>query len=154
MSEVVICQNCNKKFKQWRKKKYCSERCADAARQRRLRAYKQDSEGPIPDSLKLEKIDEQNQETIEAMSRYEPSRDWVAVNEITQKLVGKNGTAIAWAIYIDRAGGWFGRVGNDMSWGPTSLNRARESVETYLRCEPFEERKGERSWRGNCMGII
>ena len=154
MAEVVICPNCNKKFKQWRKKAYCSKRCADAVRQRRLRAYKQDSEAPLPDSLKVEKIDEQNQEAIELMSRYELGGEWVAVNEITQKLVKEGGTAVAWAIYIDREGGWFGRVGNDMSFGPTNLNRARNAVETYLRREPFKKRKGERSWRGNCMGII
>jgi hypothetical protein len=80
------------------------------------------------------------------------SADWIAINEITDKLQYK-GTAVGWTMLIEGKG-WFGRVGKEMSFGPTSRKRARDAVETYLRGQPFEKHEDERSWRGDCWTLI
>lgn len=150
MSKEATCPNCGKRFQPWRKKEYCSERCRKQAQNRRL-GYVQ---AILPDEPKSKNLDEQNQEVTTTVRRDEPDRLWTAVNEVTHKLSAKGGNAIAWAIYIDREKGWFGRVKDDLSFGPTSLSRAMKAVEAHLRNEPFEKRQGERSWRGNCLEVL
>jgi hypothetical protein len=44
--------------------------------------------------------------------------------------------------------GWFGRIGREFSFGPTTEVRAKAAVEAALRGEPFEKQDGERSRKG------
>jgi hypothetical protein len=151
MAKEMICKNCGKRFRPWRAKQYCSERCRkQAENRRRLRGDETDSGAGVADDQKLEKISKQDQSLADVVRGYE----WSAINEVTHKLAPPGGSAVGWAIYIERQKGWFGRVRDDMSFGPTSLRRARESVDAFLRMEPFEKREGERSWRGNCSGLL
>lgn len=78
--------------------------------------------------------------------------EWTACNEITDKLTYK-GQAIGWTMNIEGKG-WFGRVGKEMSFGPTSRSRARQAVEAFLRGEPFEKIDIEQSWRGDCWKLV
>jgi hypothetical protein len=112
----------------------------------------------IPDAKKTEKNDEQNQGFVEALRGYESHADkvylanWIACNEITHKLQYKD-TAIGWTMLI--AGqGWFGRVGKEMSFGPTTRSRARLAVETYLKGEPITKCDDEKLWRGDCWPLV
>jgi hypothetical protein len=78
---------------------------------------------------------------------------WTACNEVTDKYARKGGDAVGWTMLIEGRG-WFGRVGKEMSFGPTTRTRARASVEAFLKGEPFEKTEDERSWRGDCWGIL
>jgi hypothetical protein len=93
------------------------------------------------------------------MSRDE-THVWTACNEITHRLArnGRDSTndhshAVAWAMLVEGLG-WFGRIGEDWSFGPTSLRRAKEAVEAFLRGELFDKFDGERSWRGDCGRFV
>jgi hypothetical protein len=86
--------------------------------------------------------------------------EWVPVNEVTETLVNPTGRVFAWAMRVN--GSWYGRVreglfpnvGEEMSFGPTTLSRARLACEAFLRREPFEKVGRERSWRGNCLALL
>jgi hypothetical protein len=54
--------------------------------------------------------------------------NWIAINEITHKFDYK-GRAIAYAMH-------------------------KSATEAWIKREPFEKREGERSWRGDCMGLL
>jgi hypothetical protein len=139
----AVCKNCGKQFTRWRNKEYCSERCRKQAENIRLRTT-------LPDKEKTEKIPQRNQSSAERLR----GAEWSAINEVTQKLAPPGGNAIAWAMYIGSQKGWFGRIGEEWSFGPTSMLRVRQAIEAHFRNEPFEKREGERSWRGDCMAIV
>jgi len=82
------------------------------------------------------------------------SFEWVACNEITQKLTrpGLSRDAAGWAMRVGRD--WYGRIGKDFSFGPTSLARARQAVEARLMAQDFEKQDGERSWRGDAWDVV
>jgi hypothetical protein len=66
-------------------------------------------------------------------------------------------TAIGWAILIEVEPGrdaWFGRIGKDFSFGPTTQARAKAAIEARLKGEPFEKLEGERSWSGSCWSLL
>lgn len=148
---TINCPECGKPFTPWRAKKYCSEKCAARVRKRAERAM-------TPDRQETQKIPEQNQASNEGMSRDEsPSfivrhSDWIAVNDCTDKFQYKGG-AIGWTMNIDGFG-WFGRVGKEMSFGPTNRRRARQAVEAFLTGEDFPKLENERSWRGDCWRLV
>jgi hypothetical protein len=146
------CLQCGKRFTPWRGKTFCSERCRKQAQNRRLRRDETAQATPIADSQNPEKIDEQNQELAKALRRDEGAF-WIACNEVTDKFARKGGDAIGWTMKIEGQG-WFGRVGKEMSFGPTNRSRARSSVEAFLRGEPFEKHEDEHSWRGDCWRIV
>lgn len=147
------CLSCGKQFTSWRGKKYCSEACRKRAENWRLRGDKSSLKGMIPDAENAEKKDERNQKPSEAVRGDEiHAANWFACNEVTDRL-DLRGTAIGWTMLIEGKG-WFGRVGKEMSFGPTTRARARRSVEAYLKGEPFEKDEDERSWRGGCWKLI
>jgi endogenous inhibitor of DNA gyrase (YacG/DUF329 family) len=153
MAAKTKCPNCAKMFVPWRGKQFCSERCRKTVQNRRLR---QSGTG-VAGSQETQEISEQNQGLTEAMRRDGPAfvvrhAEWIAVNEITQKFLYKE-PAIGWAMNIEGRG-WFGRVGKDMSFGPTTLHRARLSVEQFIKGEPFAKNKPEQSWRGDCWDLV
>jgi hypothetical protein len=105
----------------------------------------------IPDGQKPEKISQQNQSPPEQLRGDESpaalvrESTWTACNEITRKL-DHRGSAIGWCMQIEGKG-WFGQVRDergDWSFGPSSLNQARDAVETWLRHEVFDKCDAER----------
>jgi hypothetical protein len=106
----------------------------------------------IPDAQNSEKNDEQNQEPTSAL-RGDEGAFWIACNEVADKFARGGSDAIGWAMLIEGRG-WFGRVGKEMSFGPTTRHRARAAVEAYLRGEFFDKHEGEHSWRGDCWKLI
>ena len=165
MTKPLTCPECGKRFTPWRKKQYCSESCKRRVQNRRMR-HGLEAEKPalattLPDSPKSEKIIEENQGAARAVSTYEGptaklrESEWLAVNEITDKL-NHRGTAIAWAMHVGGRG-WFGRVRDDRgdwSFHATGRQRARAAAEAWIKHEPFEKFEDEASWRGNCMSIM
>jgi hypothetical protein len=147
MSELA-CRTCGKLFTPWRGKIYCSEACRKRAENWRLRGDKSRSGTMIPDAQNIKKKDEQNQAPAEAVRGDEGQADkaraatWIACNEITDKF-DHRGAAIGWTMKVEGLG-WFGRVGKEMAFGPTTRERARLSVEAYLKGEPFSKKKNVR----------
>ena len=113
-----------------------------------------DGDTALPDGPKVEKNNEQNQYVARGVRGYGVAGGGVAANEITHKFINSGGTALGYAMYVERQKAWFGRVGKEMSFGPTSLSRSRQAVEAFLGGQVFEKREGERSWRGDCMHLI
>jgi hypothetical protein len=50
--------------------------------------------------------------------------------------------------------GWFGRIGKDFSFGPTSMPRAQKAVEARLLGQLFDKLEGEKSWSGTCWRLL
>jgi hypothetical protein len=50
--------------------------------------------------------------------------------------------------------GWFGRIGKDFSFGPTSMSRAQKAVEARLLGQLFDKLEGEKSWSGTCWCLL
>lgn len=154
--EQIACLSCGKRFTPWRGKKYCSEECRKRAENRRLRAK-------TPDAPDSEKIYEQNQVAAGALRGDESpafivrNSEWMACNEVTDKFVYKD-RVIGWTMRVENFEGgllgWFGRVGREMSFGPSTRERARKSVEAFLKGEDFGKTVKERSWRGDCWSLI
>ncbi len=150
----ATCPECGKSFRQWRAKKFCSDRCRKRVENRRLRAE-------IADGPKNEKIIEENQSDDVAVRGDEGpafkvrNSAWVAVNDVTDKLQYR-GTALGYTMMIEGRG-WFGRVHDDRgdwSFGPSTRSRVRQAVESWIRHEPFEKREGEATWAGDCMRML
>lgn len=94
----------------------------------------------------------------QTMAADELSSFWTACNEVTHKLAHGKSDAVAFVMLVDNKGsaddGWYGRVGREFSFGPTSQQRAKLAVEAHLAGEPFHKIEGERSWRGDCDRIV
>lgn len=98
----------------------------------------------IPDDQKSEKIAEQNQWSAKAV-RGDEAPFWTACNDVTDKYARPMSDAIGWTMYIEPVegyteGGWFGRVGDLMKFGPTSRARARSAVEAFLEGQLFQKK--------------
>jgi hypothetical protein len=82
---------------------------------------------------------------------------WTACNEVTRKLTfGASDKAVGWAMLTEITPGrevWFGRIGSDFSFGPTTQARAK-AVEAKLSDRPFEKLEGEKSWSGTCWKLL
>jgi hypothetical protein len=139
------CPQCGKTFMPWRGKTYCSEKCRKRAENLRAGRVRGDEGPTLPDDQKVEKNDAQNQVDTRAF-RGDGPFEWIACNEVTRKLLRVGSPdAVAWAMYIEPIegytyGGWYGRVGKEMSFGPTTQLRAKLAVEAFLRGEPFKKR--------------
>jgi hypothetical protein len=162
VSQKITCPNCGKRFTPWRGKRYCSERCRKHAENQRLRGSESPA-GIIPFAGEnLPPESQGNRATPKAVRGDEPLI-WVACNEVTWRLArgGRPATethchAAGWAMQIEGRG-WYGRVRDDRgdwSFGPSTLTRARDAVEAYLRREPFEKTDNERSWSGDCGRLL
>lgn len=79
---------------------------------------------------------------------------WTACNEVTQKLTAKGSDKIIGMAMLIDGNGWFGRVGKDFSFGPTTRTRAQKAVEARLNGHPFEKIDFERSWAGTCWKLL
>jgi hypothetical protein len=77
---------------------------------------------------------------------------------VTQKLTREGSpNALGWAMLVEVATGreaWFGRIGEDFSFGPTTQARAKAAVEARLSGRPFEKHEDERSWSGSCFRLL
>jgi hypothetical protein len=49
---------------------------------------------------------------------------------------------------------WFGRIGSDFSFGPTTQARAKAAVEAKLFGQSFERHEGEKSRSGTCWKLL
>ncbi len=77
---------------------------------------------------------------------------WTACNDVTHKLIRiGNPDAIAWVMLV-KGHGWFGHIGKEFSFGPSSLPRAKAAVEARLRGRMFDKLEGEKSWRAGHAG--
>lgn len=167
------CPSCGKRFTPWRGKTYCSERCRKRAQNERLGyVSRRDETLPATPVAEAEKSPSQDTENVEKKNEFrrDESAFWTACNEVTDKYARKGGDALGWAMQVEHwidfmppdpklsrqilKMGWYGRVGKEMAFGPTTRHRARLSVEVYLRGEPFEKDEDERSWRGDCWSLI
>jgi hypothetical protein len=151
MAKQLTCPQCGKLFQSWRKKQFCSERCRKMAENVRLRGLKADSGAMIPEAEKTENLDEQNQELARGVRGDEALR-WEACNEVTRKLT-RGREAIGWAMLVE-GHGWFGRIGEVFSFGPSTRSRAERAVEARIRGEPFEKADDENTWRGTCWKLL
>jgi hypothetical protein len=165
----ATCPSCGRQFTPWRGKKYCSERCASAARKRRERGQDEARVRPpkqalsrveaptIPDTPKTAKNDTEIVEEFLPTSRGEQPLVWQAVNEVADKLMrAGSATAVGWTMLIEGKG-WHGRVRDErgeFSSSASTRNRARAAVEAWLRHEPIELQGDERAWRGTCDRLV
>ena len=151
------CGACGKRFTSWRAKKFCSEPCRKKAENSRLRGSKSAFEGKIPDAENASTESLENRATPKALRGYGPPV-WVACNEVTRKLTfGASPTAVGWAMLAEVSPGrevWFGRIGNDFSFGPTTQARAKAAVEARLLGHPFTKQDDERSWSETCWRLL
>jgi hypothetical protein len=83
---------------------------------------------------------------------------WTACNEVTRKLTfGASDKAVGWVMLAEIGPGrevWFGRIGSDFSFGPTTQARAKAAVEAKLSGQSFERHEGEKSWSGTCWKLL
>ena len=177
----ATCPQCGKRFTPWRAKKFCSERCrkraenarggriksddgtvvADsdktAKRLQQMQAWDTPSRGDgatlVADSPKIETSPQQTQRVTNPF-RGDEGFIWTACNEVTRKLTRAGSPdAIGYAMLID-GHGWFGRIGKDFSFGPTTMSRAMKAVEARLMGQMFDKLEGENSWRGTCWKML
>ena len=155
----LTCAQCGKRFTKWRAKRYCSEPCSRKAQNGRVRglstygATQQPTAQIYPIEAGPERQDGASVTPTEAVDRERPFL-WTAANEVTRKLTREGSSdAIGWAILID-GHGWFGRIGKDFAFGPTTQPRAKAAVEARLRGEPFQKTDREKSWRGTCWRLL
>ncbi len=163
------CANCGKRFAVYRAgQAYCSVSCKRRAQNTRAR-------GPVSTSRRAAGIISPRSASDVLNARPEsscgpaignpqttaadgPSTFWAACNEVTHKLAHGKGDAVAFVMLVDNKGsaddGWYGRVGREFSFGPTSQQRAKLAVEAHVAGEPFDKIEGERSWRGDCDRIV
>ena len=139
------CPQCGKQFTPWRGKTYCSEACRKRAENIRAGRVRGDEAPTVPDEQKDENAPQQNQRVTRAL-RGDETYEWTACNEVTRKLIAiGSADAVGWCMYIEPVegytkGGWFARVGTQMSFGPTSVFRAQLAVEAFLRGQPFKKK--------------
>ena len=146
----ATCPQCGKQFTPWRAKTYCSEKCRKRAENARLGYVWGDEATPIANSPNSENLPKKNQRVANPF-RGDEGFEWLACNEVTHKLTQKGSPdAIGWAMLVVAGHGWFGRIGKEFSFGPTSLNRARSAVEARLLGQLFDKLEGEKSWSGTC----
>jgi hypothetical protein len=86
--------------------------------------------------------------------RGDGSFEWTACNEVTQKLTAKGShDAVAWAMLVEGQG-WYGRIGKEFSFGPSTVRRAEAAVEARLLGQMFDKLEGEKSWSGTCWRLL
>jgi hypothetical protein len=159
MTKQATCPECGKRFTPWRQKRFCSEVCRKRQQNARLGYVRRDGATTLQDDPKGHKQGLPDAPGGAAGPFTDAFREdggfvWTACNEITRKLTLQGSqTAIAWAIQIEGLG-WFGRIGKDFSFGPTSRRRAKQAVEARLKGEPFTKLEGERSWKGTCGKLL
>lgn len=151
MTKQVTCANCGKLFTPWRQKSYCSERCRKRAENARLGGMKPLPATPLPGSEKLENLSQQNQRLAHPF-RGDEGFEWTACNEVTQKLTRSSPAAVGWTMRMGSH--WYGRIGKDFAFGPTTLLRARQVVEARLMGQDFKKLEDEKSWSGDCWNLI
>jgi hypothetical protein len=154
---LSTCPQCGKRFKPWRAKQFCSEPCKRRAQNERAKAKKGPAATWVADDPNPEKLRQENQASPRTFSTYGPTA-WTACNEATLKLTREGSSnAVGWAILCEVTPGrdaWFGRIGDDFSFGPTTKPRAKAAVEARLLGGPFEKVDGERSWSGTCWKML
>jgi hypothetical protein len=89
---------------------------------------------------------------------------WEAYNEVTHKvsIAGKNANANALGFTMKTEGcvhpgddGWWGVVGKEFSFGPSTLDRAKAATEAFLRRDPLlPPRDHERYRQGTVWKLI
>ena len=149
----ATCPQCGRKFTPWRAKQYCSEQCRKSAQNARLGYVRRDEATRVANDQKTEFSPQQNQRVTNPFRRDE-GLEWAACNEVTHKLTKKGSPdAIAWVMLVEGQG-WFGRIGKEFSFGPSSLPRAKAAVEARLMGRMLDKLEGEKSWRGTCWKLI
>ena len=80
--------------------------------------------------------------------------EWTACNEVTRKLTAKGShDAVAWAMLVGGQG-WYGRIGEEFLFGPSTVRRAEAAVEARLLGQMFDKLEGEKSWSGTCWRLL
>jgi hypothetical protein len=165
MTKPSTCPNCGKKFTPWRAQAYCSVPCRKRAENVRAGRVKdgrvvriREDDGAFPQkSDSLTGNTPENKATPRAL-REDGPLEWTACNQVTRALrrIGSP-TVIGWTMLCEISPGreeWFGRIGDDFSFGPTTQARAKASVEARLKGEPFDKVDDERSWSGSCWRLL
>ena len=153
------CPCCGKRFTPWRAKQFCSEPCKRKAQNARAKAKNDPEATQVADGPNPEKKPSENRATPRALSTYGPL-EWIACNEATLKCIREgSAAAVGWAMLVEvtqNRDAWFGRIGEEFSFGPTTRPRAKAAVEARLSGRPFEkhEDSAERMWSGTCWRLL
>jgi hypothetical protein len=153
------CIQCVKRFTPWRAKQFCSESCKRKAQNARAKAKNDPEATWVADDPNPENKPPENRATPKALSTYGPL-EWIACNEATLKCIREgSAAAVGWAMLVEvtaNRDAWFGRIGEDFAFGPTTRPRAKAAVEARLSGRPFDkhEDSNERMWAGTCWRLL
>jgi hypothetical protein len=132
-----VCPQCGMAFTPWRSKRFCSERCRKSAENARLGYVRGNEASLVADALKTQNKTKQYQ-LLTRLGRGGETFVWIACNAITSKLIRPGSdSALGWVLK-DRQG-WFGKIGGEFSFGPSTRRRAQKAVLARLEGQPLPE---------------